>query len=187
MLLRKRRRGPEMGAYSKTEISRLIGIGKDKSLSTKERGDALESLVCYLLKEIPGVLTRSNGIDPFRGSEIDISVANAQTGMWMNVLPSLFLVECKNWDAPVDVKAVGAFILKLHEKGVELGVMVAANGVTGNQDNLTAAYMKINLAQQAGRRVLVVTLDDLKTLGNPEEFSKLLCERMLECVAAGRF
>ncbi|MDX3852112.1 MULTISPECIES: restriction endonuclease [unclassified Streptomyces] len=133
------------------------------------------------------MLTRTNGIDPFRGSEIDISVANAQTAMWMKVVPSLFLVECKNWDNPVDAKAVAAFILKLREKGVGLGVMVAANGITGDQSDLTAAYMKINMAQQAGQRVIVVTLEDLRSLENAEQLSKLLCERILECVAAGRF
>ncbi|MGW3957611.1 restriction endonuclease [Streptomyces sp. NPDC004752] len=176
-----------MAVYSKEEISRLAAVGKDKSLTTKERGDALESLFRYLLEEIPGVLTRSNGIDPFRGSEIDISVANAQTAMWMKVVPSLFLVECKNWDNPVDAKAVGAFILKLREKGVSMGIMVAANGITGDQNELTAAYMKINMAQQEGQRVIVVTLDDIVALKNVEQFSKLLCERILECVAAGRF
>lgn len=176
-----------MADYSKEEIFRLASLGKDKSLTTKERGDALETLFCYLLRGIPGVLTRTNGIDPFRGSEIDISVANAQTAMWMKVVPSLFLVECKNWDNPVDAKAVAAFILKLREKGVGLGVMVAANGITGDQSDLTAAYMKINMAQQAGQRVIVVTLEDLRSLENAEQLSKLLCERILECVAAGRF
>ncbi|MGY5080653.1 restriction endonuclease [Streptomyces nigrescens] len=184
---RKRRRGRDMSVYSKEEISRLIDIGKDKSLATKVRGNALEDLVCYLLEKIPGVLTRANGIDPFRGSEIDVSVANAQTAIWMKVLPPLFLVECKNWDAPVDAKAVGAFIVKLREKAVDLGVIVAANGVTGNPSDLTAAYMKINMAQQAGQRVIVVTLEDISVLENAEQFSKLLCERILECVAAGRF
>lgn len=107
--------------------------------------------------------------------------------MWMKVVPSLFLVECKNWDNPVDAKAVGAFILKLREKGVSMGIMVAANGITGDRNELTAAYMKINMAQQEGQRVIVVTLDDIVTLKDFEQFSKLLCERILECVAAGRF
>ncbi len=176
-----------MTTYSKAYIADLAAVGKDKSLTTKARGDALETLVQHLLNGIPGVLTRTNGIDPFRGSEIDISVANAQTGVWMQVLPSLFLVECKNWDMPVDAKAVGAFIVKLREKGVSLGVMVAANGITGNKDDLTAAYMKINMAQQAGQRVIVITLDDLMPLEESEQLSKLLCEKILECVASGRF
>ncbi|RAJ61718.1 restriction endonuclease [Streptomyces sp. Amel2xB2] len=176
-----------MPKYSITKIEEYVSLGMDKSLTTKARGDALESLVCYLFGEIPGLMTQSNGVDVFKGSEIDVSVANTQEARWMQVLPVCFLVECKNWDAPVGAKEVGSFVTKLKEKGVQLGVLVAANGVTGNADNLTAAHFKIAMAQQDGHRILVITLSQLRELRTSEDFAELLCRSFLKVVASGRF
>ncbi|HKR49452.1 MAG TPA: hypothetical protein VJT72_07705 [Pseudonocardiaceae bacterium] len=84
-----------MTAYSRELVDKFVPVGLDKQQTTKIRSDALESLLCYLLGELPGNFVCRNARDPFRGMEIDITVANAQEARWMKALPSVFLVECK--------------------------------------------------------------------------------------------
>jgi hypothetical protein len=71
----------DMPDYDKTKINDLIAIGLDKTRVTKERGDALEKLFCYLLCELPGIVVRRNTRDPMRSKETDITVANAHEGL----------------------------------------------------------------------------------------------------------
>lgn len=174
-----------MAAYSVKRIAELIQRGQDKSLATKVRGDAFEDLLCYFLEKLPGIKVRRNSVDRFNSAEIDISVANAQTARWMNAFPPLFMVECKNWDDPVDSKAVSAFSVKLTERYASLGIIAAANGITGNQRDLSSAYHRIAMAQQDGRRILVITLEQLKLVRTTQDFEDLLCESLLTVFASG--
>lgn len=176
-----------MATYSAAKIQGFIDKGANKSLSNKVRGDALEDLFCYLLDELPGVRTRRNAIDRFKSAEIDISVANAKEGRWLQIFPNLFMVECKNWDKPVDSKAVSAFILKLTQRCAELGIIVATNGVTGDQQDLMSAHHAIAMAQQGGRRVLVVTMEQLRKIRTTEDFEDVLCDCILTVFASGGF
>lgn len=110
-----------MPAYSRELVDKYVAVGLDKQRTTKDRGDALESLLCYLLGELPGIFVRRNARDPFHSMEIDITAANAQEARWMRVLPSVSLVECKNWDAKVDSKTVSEFAAKLRYRWIEAG------------------------------------------------------------------
>jgi hypothetical protein len=176
-----------MTEYSLDKIESYIAVGLDKSLTTKARGDALEDLLCYLLCELPGVKVLRNARDPFQSQEIDITVANAQVSLWMRTLPMAMLVECKNWDNPVGVTAVTDFVFKLMAKAVEIGIMVAANGITGDQAEMTAAYQRISIAQAKGHRILVITLEDLRNVRTTDDFEGLLTDSFLRAVGGGRF
>jgi Restriction endonuclease len=176
-----------MTSYDPDRIAAYIADGMNGALTTKARGDALEELVCYFLSEVPGLRLRRNGRDPFHSQEIDITVANAQTSTWMKTFPTAMLVECKNWDNPVGVTAVSSFIYKLEVKSVALGIIVAANGVTGDPDELTASYQRIAMAQSQGHRVLVLRLDELKSVGTVGELELLLVDKFLEAVSRGVF
>ncbi len=176
-----------MTAYSWDKIEAYIIAGLDKTRSTKVRGDALEELICYLLSELPGIKVLRNARDPFQSQEIDITVANAQLSTWMRIFPSVFLIECKNWDEHVGVTAVTDFIFKLMAKYVDVGIIVAANGITGDREELTAAYQRIAIAQSKGHRVLVVTMDSLRDIETTEDFEHLLNECFLLAVGSGRF
>ena len=104
----------------------------------------------------------------------------------MRTFPAAILIECKNWDAPVDVTAVTDFIFKLMAKYVELGIMVAASGITGDREQLTAAYQRIAIAQSKGHRVLIITLEDLRAVRTTEDFEELLIKSFLQAVGSGR-
>jgi hypothetical protein len=173
-----------MSDYDKTKISDLIAIGLDKSRVTKERGDALEELFCYLLCELPGIVVRRNNRDPMHSKEIDITVGNAHEARWLNLYPPAFLVECKNWDDPVPSKVVADFILKLEESYVAAGILVAANGITGDAADRTSAYQRIAMAQQRGRRVVVITMEQIKTVHTTDDFAALLRDEFLRVVGS---
>lgn len=176
-----------MSAYSRDKIDAYIAAGLDKTQTTKARGDALEELICYLLCELPGVRVLRNSRDPFQSQEIDVTVANARLSTWMRIFPSAMLVECKNWDNRVGVDAVTDFIFKLMAKFVAVGIIVAANGITGDPVELTAAYQRIAIAQSKGHRVLVITLESLRNVETTEDFEQLLNESFLQAVGSGRF
>lgn len=176
-----------MSDYSRDRIDSLVAIGLDKTRVTKERGDALEDLFSYLLCELAGIAVDRNARDPFQSKEIDIAVANTQEARWLKIYPTLFLVECKNWDQKVGAKVVADFITKLEESYVEVGILVAASGVTGDHRSRTSAYQRIAMAQQRGHRVIVITMDQLKTLQNTDDFEYLLRDSFLKVVNSGPF
>lgn len=174
-----------MTAYDIEKMGLLFAIGANKRLTTKARGDALEEVFCYLLGELPGIKLRRNSIDFFRSAEIDIAVANRKTSEWLCVFPNLFLIECKNWDKPVDSATVSAFKNKLDMRAIELGIIVAANGITGDEGERKNAHHIIDIAQSHNRRILVVTLEQLKTIYTTDQFESLLVDRLLNLTATG--
>lgn len=176
-----------MSDYSQVRIKALLDKSRDKSLSTTARGMAFQDLFTYMLAEVRGIRTRPNTIDPFQSEEIDVAVANTDATNGLACFPPLFLVECKNWDAPVDAASVAVFINKLANRYVQLGILVAANGITGDLQSLRAAQHTVATAQGRGHRVLVMTLDDLCSVKNSEQLVGLLVDRLLELVASTAF
>jgi hypothetical protein len=176
-----------MGDYSQQKIRALVAQCQDKNLSTTARGRAFEELFCYLLAGLPGVFFQPDTINFFKSDEIDIAVANSPAISGLGCFPTLFLVEAKNWDNPVGSTNIGAFIDKLRDRHVELGILVVANRVTGDPELLRAAYYKAASAQTSGRRVLLITMDDLVDLKTSDQFATLLVRRFLGLVASGTF
>jgi hypothetical protein len=175
-----------MTDYDQAKIKDLAAAGLDKARSTKERGDALEDLFVYLLCELPGIAVERNTRDPFKSREIDITVGNAREARWLSLYPPVFLVECKNWDEHVGVEGVSHFAQKLRHCYLEAGVLVAANGITGRRESLTSAYQTIAMEQAQGRRIVVVTMDDLLQVTNTGDFENLLRDQYLRVVASAR-
>ena len=176
-----------MTAYSREIINKHIAVGLDRQCATKERGDALENLFCYLLEALPGVYVRRNARDPFDCVEIDIAVANERKARWMQLFPPVFLVECKNWDAKVDSGEVSKFASKLRYRRINTGILVAANGITGDPSELRSAHQIVAFEQQGGHRILVVTLEQLQRVEHTEHFAALLRDAVLELACSGKF
>ncbi|WP_177240647.1 restriction endonuclease [Nonomuraea wenchangensis] len=164
-----------------------MAVGVDKTRTTKERGQALEDLFCYLLAGVQGLKVRRNILNPYRSEEVDVAVANDRVNNGLACFPYLFLVECKNWSDPVDAKAISAFINKLENRSIELGILVAASGVTGDPSELTSAYQTASMAQARGRRLLLLSLKDLTALTTSDDLTDLLVQRLLGVVACGTF
>lgn len=161
----------------------------DNAQGSVAKGKSLEDLLAYLLEEIPGYQEMErNALNVFGTEELDIAVIHSCDAAGLAFLPSIVLVECKNWSHPVDSAAVSYFASRVKNRGCEVGILVAASGITGDPHGPTAAHFEgaIALAKD-GIKVLVVTLEDLRTVTSIDDFVGLLRRRLLRVIASGSY
>ncbi len=154
--------------------------------TTLERGRGLEDLICYVFEKIPGItVTERNHRNVFNTEEIDIAFWNEMDARGLYFLPHIILVECKNWSQPVGSSEVSWFDTKLRNRGLSFGVLIAAQGITGDTNELTAAHSVIAGALREQRRLIVITKDELITLADTGQLSNLLKKKLCELVVKG--
>jgi len=149
------------------------------------KGKLYEELVTYLFEAVPGCIAERNLTNVFRPEQIDVAVGNAQPGDGLCLLPHVILVECKHWDKPVDSSTVGYFMNILAGRGVDLGVLVAANGITGDRDDLTNAHALGLHGSPRAIKIVVITTEDIASLQSADDFVELLRRRYLRAFATG--
>lgn len=152
--------------------------------TSQERGRALEDLICLLLTCVPGVVPPvRNAVDFADGGEIDVFVANNphRSGFWF--LPLALLAESKNWRQRVGAEEMRVFIDRIRERACEAGIMFAANGVSGDEDELNAARRHIARALEDGIHILVVTLDELAEIQTTRQFVALVLDKWMRLKA----
>ncbi len=149
------------------------------------KGKLYEELVKYLFEAVPGCIAERNLTNVFRTEQIDVAVGNARLGDGIWLLPHVILVECKDWNKPVDSGTVGYFMNILAGRGIELGVLVAANGITGDRDDLTNAHALGLHGSPRGIKIVIVTTEDLAGLRSVGDFVELLHRRYLGSFATG--
>jgi hypothetical protein len=159
----------------------------DPANSTHVRGRAFEDVLEHVFTSVPGCDVQRNSLNRFASEEVDLSVMNFRDQDGLRALPEIFLVECKNWSSAVDAATVNEFASKIRHRGCTLGVLVAANGVTGNPYERTAAYQSAALALVEHTRILLLTTTDLSTLTCSKDIVTILHRRLLDLVAAGTF
>jgi hypothetical protein len=174
-----------MANYSRRKIISAVALCRDHDKTINERGAAFEDLSRYALEKIPGIQTVPNVYNPFHSEEVDIAVSNGRRLHGLETFPPHFLVECKNWSEKVGASDIDSLVAKLDERGLDLGVLVTALGITGEPSPVTAAHHKVSLALARGYRVVVVTLADIEILALSSDFSDLLNRRLLGLLAAG--
>jgi hypothetical protein len=167
-----------MPRFSRQLIGQRV-LQAQTGVSSNERGQALEDLACHLIECIPGIADSiRNPVDYAEGGEIDILFANRQrdNGLWF--LPTVFLVECKNWQQPVGSQALRVLVDRLRERACTLGILVSANGITGDPDDLTAAHHQISRALEQGLHIVVISIDELAGITVPGLVKLLLAKWM---------
>jgi hypothetical protein len=97
----------------------------------------------------------------------------------------VILVECKHWDQPVDSSTVGYFMNILAGRGVELGVLFAANGITGDREDLTNAHALGLHASPRAIKIVVITTEEIASVQSVDDFVQLLHRRYLRSFATG--
>lgn len=158
----------------------------ENGASAHDRGHALEEMVCYIVDKVPGVrVTYRNVLNTAGSQEIDIAAWNDQHPNGWPFLPHVLLFECKNWTASVGSQEVAWFDHKVRTRGLDLGVIVAANGVTGDAQDLTAAHNIISAALHEQRRLIVLDLHELAVLRESKELVELTKEKLCLLAVSG--
>jgi Restriction endonuclease len=174
-----------MAKISGRKIKRFFNLG-DTATTRPAKGKALEDLVCYLFGCVPGIsVTKRNAVNVFTSEEIDVAFWNDQAGRGFYFLPWTILVECKNWSSAVGAAEVGWFDSKLKRRGLEFGVLVSANGITGTPDDISAAHEIIRNSLSEGRKMVVITRTEIESLGESSELVKMVKEKLCELAVSG--
>ena len=174
-----------MPEISQEIIRRYIETG-EQAKTTVEKGRALEDLICYLFEQVPGVNTgKRNTLNTFKSEEIDVAFWNRMDVNGFYFLPNIILVECKNWSQPVGSEEVNWFDSKLKRRGQTFGILIAANGITGNSQKIEAAHEIIRVALSEGRQLIVITKAEIENLQFTEELVQLIQEKLCELVVSG--
>lgn len=156
------------------------------AMHSQAKGEAYEKLIAYLFESVPGCIVDRDITNVFGTEQIDVAVGNIHEVGGLRLLPSIFLVECKNWDDPVDSQAIGYFFNILASRALELGVLIAANGVTGDVVSGRHSHALGLGAAPRGIKMIVITNDDIARLTQPADFVDLLHRRYLRACATGQ-
>jgi len=175
-----------MARYSVNTITGHLN-NCDNGQTNFEKGRAFEDLTCYLFETIPGIsITQRNQMNAFQNEEIDVAIWNERSKYGLSFLPNIILIECKNWRAPVSSNEVSWFCNKLASRGLDFGILIANNGITGNAQDLTAAHSIIaqHLAQR--RQIVVLTRAEIESLRETSEIVKLIKQKLCILAVSGR-
>lgn len=174
-----------MLAISRATLEAYVQAGANGA-TTADQGRALEDLICYLFTQVPGIsITRRNEMNAFQTEEIDVALWNDGHADGFFFLPNIILVECKNWSSRVSSAELSWFDTKLRSRGLSFGVLVAANGITGDASDLTAAHSIVAAALREGRRLVVIRIDEIMALTDSSQLVRLVKEKLCDLAVKG--
>jgi hypothetical protein len=174
-----------MAQFSAIRIQALFQTG-DTASTTTEKGRALEDLICYILQKVPGIeVAKRNTLNAFQTEEIDVAFWNSRQHNGLYFLPNIILVECKNWSHPLGSQEVAYFIQRLQNRGRDLGILIASNGITGSTDDLSRAHYEIAMALGRGMHVIVINRAEIEALTDTTQFVRLMKEKLCELAVSG--
>lgn len=126
---------PDKKQKYKQLLQRVKAVN-EQSLTTTEKGKALEALVTFLLKASGGIFevhtnlrTHTNEIDQLM--QLTPSGKSLLAHGLIDFRYNSFIAECKNYNGKVDVTYVGKFCSLLLTNNVKLGVLFSYKGITG--------------------------------------------------------
>ena len=174
-----------MTPFFQARVGAYLRQAGDPSSPADCRGRYYENMLAYLLGSVRGCHVQRNTLNYYGTEEVDITVANEKVSGGLRMLPEIFLVECKNWSRPVDSTTLGYFVNVVVDRGCSLGILAAANGITGHQAHRSRAHAIGAAALVRGIRIILVTDEDLRKLENPSDLVTLLHRRNLSLTAHG--
>lgn len=167
--------------YSHARFSRLISVAQaDSNRTTK--GRRLERALSYLFSHLDGVKVKQCNIN-LGHEEVDILLLNTGKKGIFAEFDAFIKVECKNWSSPMDAKAVRDFIHKVRERHGKTGIIISANGVTGEFSlplgNMNGALFVLhNTFMMDKIRIIVLTMDDLTNITCLDHFVEIIEDRI---------
>ncbi|AOV92374.1 restriction endonuclease [Vibrio parahaemolyticus] len=174
-----------MAVLSQTRMRGYIRQGQ-VATTTKGKGDAFEELLSYAIGKVSGIsVTRRNVLNDANSEEVDIAFFNEQKQNGFFFLPNFILAECKNWSKPLGSIEVNWFDTKLKNRGLTFGILFAANGISGDAVERTAARDVISNSLKEGRDIVVITEDELLDLANTDELCNMIKEKICDLKVSG--
>lgn len=174
-----------MAKFSAKKIRELFA--KSDAATTKaEKGAYLEDLAVYLFEMVPGItMTARDNKNICDTEEIDIALWNEQHPRGFKTLNFLILVECKNWSSPVGSMEVSWFLTKIKNRGLDFGILIAANGITGSVEDKKHAHDVISKALADGIRMIVLTRNEILALTDGDELVRTVKRKLCELTVSG--
>jgi hypothetical protein len=174
-----------MAASFQAAIRKLLRVA-DRAKTPPAKGKAFEDLACCLFENIPGIsLSHRNALNVFESEEIDVAFWNEQDPKGLKWLKAFLLVECKNWSAAVGSAEVITFIAKLRNRGLDFGILIAANGITGNPEDSRRAHHQVSLALSDKIQLIVITRGEIEELKDGAELVILIKRKVAQLIATG--
>ena len=174
-----------MTAIDRQVLESFIYTGTN-SPNTNEQGQALEDLICSLFGIIPSItITHRNTLNIFNSEEIDVALWNDREDPVFAFLPNIILVECKNWSNRVGSNEVNWFDSKLRNRGLDFGILLTTQGITGSRTNLTAAHQIVSIALREKRRLVVLTTNEILDLEDTDGLSYLIKMKLCNLAVNG--
>lgn len=175
-----------MPRYSAKLIRQFLRNADDPRASMPKKGKMLEALTCYLFEKIPGLSRqKTNVLSKFESEELDVAFWNDQSPSGLKSFDAIILVECKNWSQPVGSAEVTTFLAKIENRSLNFGVLIAANGITGNASDSKQAHDIVSKALARGTRLIVLTRAKIESLRTSEELVTKIKDKVLELVVSG--
>lgn len=173
-----------MGRIAKSKVIAQFAAG-DAATTAHARGRVLEDLLAHLFARIGGVrLIRRNALTDDASAEIDLIFWNDRTVL--DFLPNILMFECKNWSKPVDGAAVTHFAAKATNRKLSHAFLIAANGITGDPAQVTAARAHQHSTLLVHDcKLIVLDRADLCGLSSTEQLIALIQERISEIYLFG--
>lgn len=174
-----------MARFSSTKVAAYLASA-DAATTAYDKGRVFEDLLSHAFGSIPGMeLTARDLLNVAGSQEIDLAFWNDQLPNGLPFLPNVLLVEAKNWATAVGSIEIAWFDRKLMDRGQGIGVFVASAGITGDHDEKTRAHQIIASALAQGRRIIVITRDDLRSLRRVVDLVALIKLRLCQLAANG--
>jgi hypothetical protein len=167
-----------MSDFWDTDLRVRLGATR-QARTEQQRGRLFEELMCLIFESIDGMsIAGRNVFTEGRSQEIDILVEHDARASGLAFLPDFILIECKNWSWPVSSMEVAWFDRKVKQRGIGLGILIAAQGVTGDQRERSFAHEIIAWALAERRRLIVITLADLEQVTSGQQVVALILSKL---------
>lgn len=174
-----------MALYNKSKIIDMFD-NSEVAATNAEKGKIFEDLACYLFEIVPGItVAMRNTLNIYDTEEIDVSLWNERETDGLSFLNNVILVECKNWSKAVGSIDVNWFATKVEDRGLDFGILLAANGITGDESDLTRAKSIVSNYLKKHIRIIVIDKLEILNLNSTEDLIRLIKEKICILVVRG--
>ncbi len=137
------------------------------------QGKSLERAAEYILSCIPGCKTARRVIS--NSTEYDVvCTINGSNIDFRSELGRYFILECKDWQNPVDITSFAKFCRILDSIKCKFGIIFSRLGITGEGRTTDAEREQLKVFQDRGMVIIVINEIDLRYIAEGGNFIAML-------------